>query len=441
MKPNILWVLLPIIAMGSLVAAALVLPSNLPHAEPTPFSGAAISIYQVNVGHVIVNLTASFQGGIARIEIPTSAIPYSLRVTDSRITSWRFLSQQSAPPLLQAGDSITVRTPSTSYTGKYTGVSEGYLVLEINGQSVLVKIDTIVSIELTRLAPLTESSGRMTIVLEGNLSGTQTITVSFLARGMGWLATSGLDLSDNALATQAFIWSSDNWTDASVRLVIGEPTIVFGGDIVRADYAGAASVAKTGSANVEMTGPYYTFALQGKTDLNSGEQLAVQLQSGEVRVVQFHLWQSYDPRYVSSTEQSAQLSVNVTNTLTTPIPWGYFNLYEGSDWIGSTSTAYIPVGATRTLSAGPSHDIGVVSEIISSEQTADVIRYTVQITARNYGQKSALVVLKQTLPTPSQIKAWSGQPAQAGTTLTWTVFMEPGEVRSFTFTFEVPLRY
>jgi len=439
MKPNILWVLLPVIALGSLVAAAFVLPSSLPNAVPTPFSGATITIYQVNVGYVVVNLTASFQGGAANIEIPTSAIPYSLRVTDSRITSWRFLSPQSAPPLLQAGDTVTVRTQSTSYTGKYTGVSEGYLVLEVNSQSVLVNLNTIVSIELTRLAPLTESSGRTTVVLEGNLSGTQEITVSFLARGMGWLATSGLDLSDDALATQAYIWSSDNWTDASVRLVVGEPMIVFGGDVVRANYAPVASIAKTGSADVEMTGPYYTFALHGRIDLNSGEQLAVQLQSGEVRVVRFHLWQSYDPRYVSDTEQSAQLSVNVTNTLATPIPWGYFNIYEGSDWIASISTAYIPVGATRTLSAGPSPDVGVVSEITSSEQTTNAMRYSAQITVRNYGQKIALVVLKQTLPIPSQFRSWSGQPAQAGTTLTWTISMQPGETRSFTFTFEVPL--
>jgi len=441
MKPNILWALLPIMAIGLLVTAGLVLPSSLPQIEPVPFSGAAITVYQVNVGHVVVNLTASFQGGVARIEIPVSAIPYSLRVTDSRITSWRILSQQSAPPLLRAGDSITVRTQSSSYTGKYTGVSEGYLVVEVNGESVLVKIDSIVSIELRKLAPLTEGTGRMTLVLEGNLTGVQTVTVSFLARGMGWLATSGLDLSSDALTTEAFIWSSGNWTDASVKLVVGSPTIVFGGDIVRADFAEGASVAKTGSANVEMTGPYYTFVLPGKTDLNSGEQLVVQLQSGEVCVVQFHLWQSFDPRYVSSTEQSAELSVNVTNVLRTPIPWGYFNLYEGNDWVASTSTSYIPVGATRTLSAGPSHDIGVVSEIISSEKMADAMRYTVQITARNYGQKSALVVLRQSLPTPSEILARSGQPAQAGTTLTWTISMEPGDVRSFTFTFEVPLRY
>jgi len=441
MKPKILWVILPVIAIGLLVTVGLVLPSSLPQVEPSPFNGAAITMYQVNVGHIVVNLTASFQGGIARVEIPVSAIPYSLRVTDSRITTWRILSQQSAPPLLQAGDSITVRTQSTSYTGKYTGVSEGYLVLEVNGESVLVKIDSIVSIELRKLAPLAGGSGRMTLVLEGNLSGVQTVTVSFLARGMGWLATSGLDLSNDALTTEAFIWSSDNWTDASVKLVVGEPTIVFGGDVIRADLAAGASVAKTGSTNVEMTGPYYAFALPGKTDLNSGEQLAVQLQSGEVRVVQFNLWQSYDPRYVSSTEQSAELSVNVTNILRTPIPWGYFNLYEGTAWIGSTSTAYIPVSATRTLSAGPSHDIGVISEIISSETTADVMLYTVQITARNYGQKIALVVLKQSLPTPSEITAWSGQPAEAGTTLTWTISMEPGDVRSFTFTFEVPLRY
>jgi len=421
------------------VTAALVLPSNLPNGAPVPFSGAAITIYQVNVGYVVINLTASFQGGTASVEIPTSAIPYSLRVTDSRITSWRFLSQQSAPPLLQAGDSITVRTQSASYTGKYTGVSEGYLILEVNGQSVLVNLNTIVSIELTRLAPLTENTGRATVVLEGNLSGVQKITVSFLARGMGWVATSGLDLSNDALATQAYMWSSDNWTDASIRLVVGEPMIVFGGDVVRANYTPVASIVKTGSADVEMTGPYYTFALQGRIDLNSGEQVAVQLQSGEVQVVQFNLWQSYDPRYISDIEQSAQLCVNVTNTLATPIPWGYFNLYEGSDWIGSISTAYIPVGATRTLSGGPSPDVGVVSEIASSERTTDAMRYSVQITARNYGQKNALVVLKQTLPIPSELTTCSDQPAQAGTTLTWTVSMQPGEVRSFTFTFEVPL--
>lgn len=428
--------------IGSVLLAVLAMPAGVPDAVTNQFSGAAVTIYQVNVAHVVVNVTATFQNGQARIEIPASAIVGTLRISDSRITSWRVVTGQSVPPLLQLGDSVVVRTQSTSYSGRYLGQSEGYLVLEVNGETALVKVDAIVSIEIRRLVSPTRPTGRTAILLEGNLTGPQTVTVAFLARGMGWLAMSDLDLSSSALSTRAYIWSSDNWTDASVRLVVGEPKIELGAELVRADYAGSSYAVKTpGSLSVEMTGPYYVFALPGRVNLNSAEQLVLRLLGGGVQVVQFHQWQSFDPRYTSSVEQSAELSVNITNVLGMPVPWGYLSFYDGNDWLGSTSNSYVPVGATRTLSAGPSRDIGVLSEVLSTERTTDVMRYNVRITVRNYGSRSALVVLKQWLPTESEVKAWSGQPTQTPTCLTWTLVMEAGDVRYFTFTFEVPLRY
>ena len=441
MKSNVLWVIAPCLVIGSLLLAVLASPAGMPAAAADQFSGAAITIYQVNVAHVVVNVTTTFQNGQARVEIPSSAIVYSLRVSDSRITSWRVASGQSAPSLLQLGDSVVVRTQSNSYSGNYLGQSEGYLVLEVNGETALVRVDSVISIEIRRLVSIAQSTGRTEIILEGNLTGPQSVTIAFLVRGMSWLAMSELDLTSSILSTRAYIWSSDNWTDASIKLVVGEPKIELGPELVRADYTGSAYAANApASVGVEMTGAYYAFALPGRVTLNSAEELALRILSGEVQVVQFHQWVSYDPRYVTNTEQSAELALNITNALRIPVPWGYLSFYEGNDWLASTSNNYVPVGATRTFTAGPSRDIGVLSEVVSTERTSTAIRYSVKITARNYGSESALVVLRQWLPTESEVTARSGQPAETPTSLTWTLLMKPGDINTFTFTFEVPLR-
>jgi len=441
MKSDLLWAIAPCLVIGSLLLAVLASPASMPAATTAQFGGAAITIYQVNVAHVVVNVTASFQNGQARVEIPSSAIVYSLRVSDSRITSWRVASGQPAPSLLQLGDSVVVRTQSSSYSGKYLGQSEGYLVLEVNGETALVRTDSVVSIEIRRLVSMTQPTGRTEIILEGNLTGPRSVTIAFLVRGMGWLAMSELDLRSSVLSTQAYIWSSDNWTDASVRLVVGEPKIELGPELVRASYTSSAYAANApGSIGVEMTGPYYAFTLPSRVTLNSGEELALRILSGDVQVVQFHKWESHDPRYITDIEQSAELTLNITNALRIPVPWGYLSFYEANDWLASTSSSYIPVGATRTFTAGPSRDIGVLSQVVSTERTSAAIRYNVKITARNYGSESALVVLKQWLPAESEVTARSGQPAETPTSLTWTLLMGPGDVNTFTFTFEVPSR-
>jgi len=441
MKTITPWILTPILLTGALMLAGIAYPASVPRQWTDHLRGADITIYQTNIAHVAMNFTATFEGGKAEVQIPGSAIPYSLRVTDSRIVSWRLSSQVSLPPVLQEGDSVTVRTQSVSYIGTYIGTHDGYVALNVDSKTALVDLDAVVSIEVNRLVSIPDVSSRLLLVLEGNLTGTHEIPISFLARGVGWLAGSELDLSSRIITTRAFVQSSDNWTDSSVRLVVGEPKVVFAPMLLALYPSERSFEMARASLAVEFVGPYYTFVLPSRIDLRSGEQLSIRLLTGELAVVQFHLWRSSDPRYQPSSEQSAELSLNVSNLLNTPIPWGFSNFYEGSDWIGSDSNPYIPIGATRTLSPGPSRDIGVVSEIVSTERLSEAMRYSVQITVRNYGRTTALVVLKQGLPSPSTITYKSDLPVETGTTLTWTLTLEPGSTKTVCFTFEVPLRW
>jgi len=440
MRSALVLAAVPTLMVASLVLAGLVLPASPPSDQSIAFGRTSITIYQVNVAHIAVNLSTTFAGGQARVELPATLIPYSLRVTDPAVTSWRLVSQQPLVSLLQEGDIITVRTSALSYTGSYAGTSGGYLLLEVDGKSVLVKVDTITSIEMKRLVSMPENGARTTIVLEGNLTGTREMLFTFLVRGTGWFAGSELDLRTNVVTAKAFIWSSENWTDALVRLVVGEPRVIFEGTTYRSDFTNEVFPAGVpASVGVEVVGPYYTFTLPGSVNLSSGEQLATRLVSGEVSALQFHLWESSDPRYQSGTERSAELSVNLTNVLDVPIPWGFMSFYEGSDWLGSTSNSYIPIGATHALSIGPSRDVSVLSEIVSSERLSDAMRYSVRLTVRNFGREAALVMLRQGLPTKATVTSVSDQPAQTGTTLTWTLTIGPQDVKTVTFCFEVPL--
>jgi len=409
--------------------------------------GTSLTIYQIGLSYVVTQVEATFAGGKGSIILPASMIPQTLRIVDPDPVAMTLKGRIPEQLLLVKGDNITVHTATATYSGTYEGVKDGYLVLGLSGASILVKLEAITSIEVERAVLVEAPVEGVRVEIEAVVSdGPHNVTATFLTRGTSWQANHLLDVDSGSIRTWASVTSYENWTDARLSLVVGQPHIVFEGPI---RYAFDESKTQAGApAPIEWTvsglGEYHEFQLSRPISLAAGGTTMLLLLNGSVGVEREYFWSSSQPYYYGVippvSESPVVEYVNVTNTLSQPLPKGLAQLYREQKWVGNDWMPYIAVDANAKMTVGLALDVEVKHEVTNIQHLVSSDRVTVQLTALNHKKEDIVLVLQQTIPYDATLIQADPKPQQLGQVLTWNVAVPRGQSTFVTYTYEVPVR-
>lgn len=425
--------------MGALVFAILLIPAavialNLPNfAYNSERESGHISlvVYQIGLSHVTMTVPVVFSDSMATISIPSSAIPQTIRVMGVEVESMR-LRQNVPQSLLVKGDSVVVHTQSASYIGTYEGIRDNYLVILQEGKSALVDLSAITAIEVSRAVAMEAQYGTITLEIKANVSGPQTLNVSFLSRATSWKPSHFLDLEDGKIQTWAIVESSENWTDVSLTLVVGQPHIVFEGPIYAYD---GAAFAKSREFSVMGLEEYHAYKYGKPFTISSGETAMVLLLSGTLKVEEEYFWAG---DYYQSSSTPVEY-VNITNTMDEPIPEGSIQFYRGNEWVGNDLVPYVAVNSTAKMMVAYAHDLKVEQKTVKIEHLSGVDKVTVQVKVTSYKEEGISITIQQTIPYRATLELANPTPRQEGQVLTWTESLGPGEYEIITYTYSIPV--
>ncbi|MGQ9513448.1 MAG: hypothetical protein ACUVTL_00065 [Thermoproteota archaeon] len=406
--------------------------SNLRSSSRQEPSQINLVVYQIGLSHVTMKIPVEFVDFRATITLPSSAIPQTLRITGVDIKSMK-LRQKVPQQLLIKGDVIVVHTQSETYEGTYEGVQEGYLVINQEGRSTLISLSSITAIEVSRAVATATQENGITLEIDAEISGSYTINVSFLSRATSWSPSHFLDLEEGKIQTWAMIASSENWTGATLTLIVGQPHIVFEGPIY-ANNEGIFS-AKSNEFRVTNLEEYYAYKYERPFLISSGETTMIPLLSGTLGIEKEYFWAG---DYYSSSSTPVEY-VNITNTLEEPIPEGPIQFYRGNEWIGNDRIPYVAVNSTVKLMVAYAHDLKVEQKMIKIEHLSGIDKITIQVKATNYKAERASITIKQTIPYKATLDVADPKPKQEGQILTWTVSLDPGESKFITYTYSMPV--
>jgi len=417
--------LIPVVAISPIF-------QNLISASQQEPSHVDLVVYQIGLSHVTMMIPVDFVDSKATLTLPSTAILQTLRVTGVDIVSMNIM-QKVPQQLLFKGDSIIVHTQSATYQGTYEGIQDNYLIVTQEGKSTLISLTAITAVEVSRAVTTTTQENAATLEITADLSGTYTLNVSFLSRATSWEPSHFLELASGKLQTWALVSSSENWSGASLTLVVGQPHVVFEGPISPSYAEGAIAIR---SNDFSMTGldEYYAYKYDRPFAISSGETAMIQLLSGTVKVEKEYFWSG--DTYSSTTTPIEY--VNITNILGEPIPDGLIQFYRGSEWVGNDRIPYVAVNSTAKLMVAYAHDLKVEQKTIDIEHLSSVDEVTIQVEATNYKSEGVSITIQQTIPYQATLMSADLKPNQEGQTLTWTITLDPGEHTLITYTYSIP---
>jgi len=426
-------IIIPTIAIG-------LMAPNFIGASQEEASHIELVVYQIGISHVMMTIPVDFVNSKATIALPSSAILQTLRVSGVDVIAMR-LRQTAPQQLLVKGDSIIVHTESATYQGTFEGIQENYLVITQEGKSTMIGLGAVTAIEVSRAVAIPTMENAITLEITADVSGTQTLNVSFLSRGTSWEPSHFLDLLSGKIQTWAMVSSSDNWSSASLTLVVGQPHIVFEGP-VPIKYLDEAISARSGEFTVTGLGEYHAYRYARPFTISSGDTAMILLLSGTVDVKRHYFWSGYNTYYsysYYSGDSSPIEYANVTNVLDEPIPEGLIQFYRGSEWVGNDMTPYIAVDSTAKLMVGYAHDLKVEQKTIGIEHLPGVDKVTIQVKATNYKAEGISIAIQQTIPYEATLESSDPRPLQEGQVLTWTLELGSGEQGLITYTYSIPV--
>lgn len=431
---------LRILAICALVAAILIpavaigpmFQNYIGTSQQEP-SHVDLVVYQIGLSRVTITMPVDFVGSKATIALPSSAILQTLRVTGVDIVSMR-LRQKAPQDLLVKGDSIIVHTQSATYAGTYEGTQDNYLVITQEGKSTLIGLNAITAIEVSRAVTTPTQENAITLEITANVSGSYNLNISFLSRATSWEPSHFLDVESGKLQTWAMVSSGENWSGASLTLVVGQPHVVFEGPIPLSLAGGTFA---TRSNDFSMTGleEYYAYKYDRPFTISSGDTEMILLLSGTVKVEKEYFW-SGDSGGVTTPIEYA----NITNTLNEPIPEGLIQFYRGSEWVGNDRIPYVAVNSTAKLMVAYAHDLKVEQRTINIEHLSGMDKVTIQVEATNYKSEGISITIQQTIPYEATLLSSDLTPKQEGQTLTWTITLEPAGNEVITYTYSIPVK-
>jgi hypothetical protein len=415
-----------VLAIMAPAVAALTLP-NLLSAPLTEASNVNLVVYQIGLTHVTMTFPVEFVDSKATIILPSSAILQTLRITGVDIVAMT-LKQIVPQQLLLKGDSIIVHTQSANFQGTYEGTQDNYLILMADGKSTLVEIDAITAVEVSRaVVPQTQTDG-LTLIIEADVTGSKTLNISFLSRSTSWEPSHLLDLMTGQLQTWATVSSGQNWTGASLTLVVGQPHIVYAGMIpIGKDERTFAAMSSSSSP----LGEYHAYKYDKPFTITAGDVAMIRLLAGTVEVEKEYFWSD---GYSDPVEFA-----NVTNTLDQPIPEGIVQFYRAGEWVGNDWTPYIAVASNAKLTVGYAHDLKVLQKTTNIEHLASSDRITIQVRTTNYKTEAISITIQQYLPYRATLESSDPPSIQEGSILTWKLSIGPGESKLITYTYSIPI--
>jgi hypothetical protein len=420
-------IILPTIAIG-------LMTPNFMGASQEDASHVELVVYQIGISHVVMTIPVDFVNSKATILLPSSAILQTLRVSGVDVISMR-LRQTAPQQLLVKGDSIIVHTQSGTYQGTFEGIQENYIVITQEGKSTLIGLGAVTAIEVSRAVAIPTMENAITLEITADVSGPQTLNVSFLSRGTSWEPSHFLDLLSGNIQTWATVSSSDNWSSVSLTLVVGQPHIVFEGS-VPIKYTDEAISARSNDFTVTGLGEYHAYRYARPFTISSGDTAMILLLSGTVDVKRYYFWAGSDYSGDSTPIEYA----NVTNVLDEPIPEGLIQFYRGSEWVGNDMTPYIAVNSTAKLMVAYAHDLKIEQKTVNIEHLSGLDKVTVQVKAMNYKAEGISITIQQTIPYQATLESSDPQPIQEGQVLTWTVALESGGQALLTYTYSIPVQ-
>jgi len=423
-------IIIPTIAIG-------LMAPNFIGASQEEASHIELVVYQIGISHVTMTIPVDFVNSKATIALPSSAILQTLRISGVDVIAMR-LRQTAPQQLLVKGDSIVVHTESATYQGSFEGIQEDYIIITQEGKSTLIGLGAVTAIEVSRAVAIPTMENAISLEITADVSGTQTLNVSFLSRGTSWEPSHFLDLLSGRLQTWALVSSSDNWSSASLTLVVGQPHIVFEGP-VPIKYMDEAISARSNEFTVTGLGEYHAYRYARPFSISSGDTAMILLLSGAVDVKRHYFWSGYN-YYPYSGDSSPIEYANVTNVLDEPIPEGLIQFYRGSEWVGNDRTPYIAVDSTAKLMVAYAHDLKVEQKTVRIEHQSGLDRITVQVKATNYKSEDVSIAIQQTIPYEATLESSDPQPIQEGQVLTWTLELGSGENEIITYTYSIPVR-
>jgi len=425
------------------LAVAIVIPTiaiglmapNFIGATQEEASHIELVVYQIGISHVMMTIPVDFVDSKATIMLPSSAILQTLRISGVDVIAMR-LRQTAPQQLLVKGDSIVVHTESATYQGTFEGIQENYLVITQEGKSTMIGLGAVTAIEVSRAVAIPTMENAITLEITADVSGPYELNVSFLSRGTSWEPSHFLDLLSGRLQTWAMVSSSDNWSSASLTLVVGQPHIVFGGS-VPIKYTDEIFTGRSSEFTMTGLGEYHAYRYARPFTISSGDTAMILLLSGTVDVKRHYFWAGYN--YYSGDSTPIEYA-NVTNVLDDPIPAGLIQFYRGSEWVGNDRTPYIAVDSTAKLMVAYAHDLKVEQKTVRIEHLSGFDRVTVQVTATNYKTEAISIAIQQTIPYEATLESSDPQPIQEGQVLTWTLELGSGERELITYTYSIPVR-
>jgi len=407
--------------------------------------GTSLTIYQIGLSYVFTRFEATFTEGKATLVLPASVIPQTLRVLDPDPIALTFKARDPEPQLLVKGDNITVHTATATYSGSFEGIKDGYLVLLRGGASVLIKLEAITSIELERAVPVGVAVDAVRVEVEAVVpDGPYNVTATFLTRGTSWQASHLLDVDTGNLRTWASVTSYENWTNANLSLVVGQPHVVFEGPLKYAFEDNRMGAGAPIEWTVSGLGEYHEFTLGRAISLTAGDTTMLLLLNGTVAVEKEYLWSGSQQYYGGGVPKGSESPVveyiNVTNKLSQPLPRGLAQFYREKKWVGNDWMPYVAVEANAKMTVGLALDVEVKPQVLSIEHLASTDRVTVRLTAFNHKRTDIYLVVQQTIPYEATLVQADPKPQQLGQVLTWSLPVPQGQSAVITYTYDVPVR-
>jgi len=443
--------------------------SDLPGGMDAIRSGAdsrralSITVYGNDIALVRDARQIPLLAGVNRVSIlnvPETVSPGSVRLDTGdgvSIGSRRFeTGQLSRERLLQAyvGREVLL-LPKDPQDGMGTrrkahllGVADGEPVLEIGSRVEVAGPDFPWRLAFENAANVLPARPRVLTRLTAEDSRAQDLTLTYLARGIGWQADYDLVLAKQGAEAKLSAWATirndtgEGLGKANVELVAGTVRSLEGGQ--PAPQQAFARKAQE-PAPYPLAGAYHVFALPAVVDLPAHTSRQVPLLAPRSLSVERHYHLAGNataPLGRGSEPEPVTVSLSFSNAgdAAPPLPAGVVRVYQrGADgdlrWLGDDRLGATPGGANATLTVGQAFDVQAVRTRTDFKRRSEHQLETAwSIRLRNTSAQSVKVAVDEHLNGDWKLLESSQEPSgRDAETLKWQVSVPAGGQSTLTY--------
>jgi len=412
--------ILVVSAVGVVFAATVLRQTSSTISLGTGVDDSIVTVYGNGVTFIQCTETVVVENGANDVQfyLPAGALTDTLTV--SGVNVLHIATSNESNSIINSGDTITVYTQSSAYTGKFISW-DTMLLLEADNGTVMIPTASITRIVLNEVVQV-QGPKVLVNVTTNSPPGDYKMNISYLMRGPQWSPTYFVDLDTSHLQCWATIENVEDWTNFTLVLVSGGPHIVYYNPVnvlnayIHKPPMTFAQVEAQIDFSPTTTDEYHEYTYNSKLSFQEGTAVKLPLFNGTVRLRQEYFW----------SDGEVQNRYHLNDTTGEPLASGTVEFYRGNAWVGEDSIGYTPVNAESIEVVNYAEDIRVTATVTKSIVQGSYWDQGINITIMNHKPTSAQILIQQDIYGYTLVES-TPQATQLGSTLSWTINVNPDE--------------